>query len=225
MSRKKILLFSDLEGTILNDNGDFSDQDMLNFLSKLANLQSLLKAEVNIHLLSPIYEKDMKIIIDKIDSVIRQFNRNNKENRLSSIEGAAAYPEDSYIGETTLDRIIPLPKPKNARDFDTASYGKYTYVSDLIEAYNENHTELPLIIYCGNGRNDFRAMKYIQDQKNGFILCPSNSRKDDQNIATYTSSNSDLQGITDGIQYLINEIEKRIKIPVQNKDSHDDFER
>ena len=77
---KKILLFSDLEGTILKEEyGDYNKEDMYEFLAQIDRLQQLTGASVNIHLVSPIYRKQMENIIEQIDRDIMRYNMLHQE--------------------------------------------------------------------------------------------------------------------------------------------------
>ena len=52
---KIILLYSDLEGTILRESdSEYDDTDMYNFLKQLSRLQELMDAKVRMHIVSPI---------------------------------------------------------------------------------------------------------------------------------------------------------------------------
>lgn len=49
---KIILLYSDLEGTILNESSrTFEDIEMYNFLKQLSRLQELMNAKVRMHII------------------------------------------------------------------------------------------------------------------------------------------------------------------------------
>lgn len=154
----------------------------------------------------------------QIDNAIAFFNKLNKwENTLDPIEGGAAYPDiDMISSEFTGDRIVPLREPVNTKDFDTAKFGKADYVLNWCEHYMESDlNELIMAIYCGNGRNDLDAMDYIKRLKQGFIVCPKNSRHEAKAKTTLVSDKTDLLGITDGISKINKLIEKRIE---PNKD-------
>ena len=215
MNKKKvILLFSDLEGTLLRESdGKFEPADMYSFLSELYKLQELTKAKVHLHLVSPVYQKQMNAIMKQIDKAIESFSKIHKlENSLNPIEGGAAYPDiDMISSEFTGDRIFPLRDPINTKDFDTAKFGKADYVLNWCEHYMESDlNELIMAIYCGNGRNDLDAMDYIKRLKQGFIVCPKNSRHEAKAKTTLVSDKTDLLGITDGISKINKLIEKRL---------------
>ena len=75
-----------------------------------------------------------------------------------------------------------------------------------------------MCIYCGNGQNDLAAIDYINSQKNGFAVCPDNSRKVAKEKAYFVSKKRDLRGITEGIEAINKEIEKRnVKEDIYNE--------
>ena len=77
--------------------------------------------------------------------------------------------------------------------------------------YKDNaYDNLIMAIYCGNGRNDLDAMKYIKNRKDGFVVCPRNSRQQAKAIATFVSERTDLFGVSEGLENINKEIEKRV---------------
>lgn len=225
MEKNIILLFSDLEGTILRElDGLYSDEDMEQFLSQIDKLQTLTNSQVKIHLVSPVYQKQMEEVMSKIDRNIIRYNRVHRDSReIQEIESAAAYPEIGMShGEFLGDRITELKRPINERDFDTARYGKAHYVRTWCESYKENdYVNLKMAIYCGNGRNDLTAMDYIngkvEGKRRGLVVCPDNTRREAKAKAFHVSSKTDLLGIAEGIEAINKEIEKRI----QNQENPD----
>lgn len=214
MEKKKIvLLFLDLEGTILREeDGLYDDEEMYYFLEQIDKLQKNTNAQVKIHLVSPVYKDVMEKIMYKIDMNIHSYNRIHRGNAyIKEIEGAACYPEEEMQSEEFEgDRIVPLKRPINSQDFDTARYGKAHYVRNWYEAYDENvYTDIGMCIYCGNGRNDIAAIDYVNSRKNGFAVCPNNSRTDAKKRAFFVSEKTDLLGITEGIGAINERIEKR----------------
>ena len=207
---KTILLFSDLEGTILRESdGQYSDEEMFYFLQQIDKLQSNTDSIVKIHLVSPIYKHQMENIINKIDKNINSYNNINKEHKkIYEIECGGAYPDENIKNyEFFGDKVFTMQKPINSRDFDSARYGKAHYVQSWIDMYNDNESkDLIMCIYCGNGRNDLKAMSIITQKDEGFVVCPKNSRHQAQELAFYTSEKEDLPGITEGIE----EINKKI---------------
>ena len=81
---KIILLYSDLEGTILRESdSEYDDTDMYNFLKQLSRLQELMDAKVRMHIVSPISQNQMTDILEKLDKSFTSFNRLQK-SRLRS---------------------------------------------------------------------------------------------------------------------------------------------
>lgn len=210
--QKTILLFSDLEGTILREGDSKIDLEaMYNFLSQIDKMQKLTGAKVNIHLVSPVFREQMEDVMYRMDKSIAIYNIEHKKSNILRVQAGAAYP-DSLIGDEFLgDRIVPLKRPINSRDFDTARYGKSYYVRTWCDMYKDNaYDNLIMAIYCGNGRNDLDAMKYIKNRKDGFVVCPRNSRQQAKAIATFVSERTDLFGVSEGLENINKEIEKRV---------------
>ena len=208
---KKILLFSDLEGTILRESdGKYDKEDMYNFLEQIDRLQQLTGTKVNIHLVSPIYKEQMEEIIDMIDRDIVKYNIAHPDHdRIPRIECGTFSPdqrmcEEEYSG----DRVMPLKMPIDSRQFDTSIFGKADHVRKWCDMYKERE-ELLMSIYCGNGRNDLSAMDFIKKNK-GFVVCPDNSRKIAKEQADFVSDKTDLSGIAEGIANINKEIDKRV---------------
>ena len=206
---KKIVLFSDLEGTILNEtDGKYDKEAMFNFLTQIDRLQQLTNVRVYIHLVSPIYRREMEKIINEIDKDIVRYNRLHKEHAdIPMIECGTFTPEKGVSEpEFTGDTVMPLKMPPDSKQFDTSRYGKAHHVKIWCEMYAE---KLLMAIYCGNGQNDLSAIKYIKDKK-GFIVCPRNSRTEAKKKADFVSERTDLIGITDGIAKINEKIAQRV---------------
>lgn len=216
---KKVLLFSDLEGTILRElDGKYDKEAMYNFLVQIDRLQQLTGAEVHMHLVSPINMEQMEEIIDEIDSDIARYNINHQASkRIPMIECGGFLPEKGiHESEFLGDKVIALKMPTDTMQFDTARFGKANYVKTWCSMYKERE-ELLMAIYCGNGKNDLSAMKYIKDNK-GFVVCPSNSRTLAKQKADFVSNRTDLQGITEGIENINKKIAERVA-PQSEKES------
>lgn len=208
---KKILLFSDLEGTILRENdGKYDKEAMYNFLSQIDKLQQLTDSDVHIHLVSPVQREQMEQIMDEIDDDIVRYNQlRSFSDRIPMIECGSFLPDKGmYEQEFLGDRAIPLKVPIDSNQFDTARYGKANYVKTWCEIYEERG-QLIMPIYCGNGRNDLSAMECVKE-KNGFVVCPNNSRASAKEKADFVSNKTDLQGITEGIEKINEKIEQRV---------------
>lgn len=208
---KKILLFSDLEGTILRESdGEYDYEAMYNFLTQIDRLQQITGAEVNLHLVSPIYQKQMEEIIDEIDRNIVRYNILHRDHhRIPEIECGTFTPDRRIITKEYLgDKVMPLKVPVDVKEFDTSTYGKAHYVRMWCDMHKEQG-DFFMAIYCGNGRNDLAAMDCVKQNK-GFVVCPKNSRTLAKQKADFVSEKTDLPGITEGMANLNREIEKRI---------------
>ena len=204
MNNKAILMFCDLEGTLLNEkNGTLDARKLFRFFDQINKIQQTTKSTVYLHLLSPIPLNIMNEVLDKLDTYIAKYNR-EKRTFIRDIQGAtASYPAEISQEENTYDRIAPFPERATKDAYDIAAQGKLEYVEKWIRGINN----LDFCIYAGNGRNDFRAIDYIRKNSRGYSICPDNSRKAVKKIATFTSESTDIEGIIDGLdrlnQYLI----------------------
>lgn len=225
MKRKTILLYSDLEGTLLREkDGKYDEEELNEFLSQIDKLQQKTDAMVKIHLVSPIDETFMNDILFDLDKIVSNYNRTSKDPNhtyVSRVDSAAAYPMEDFIRlnpDRSLymkridSRIMQLAKPmRNGEDeANPAGYGKKNYVKQMTEyLQKKDNEEVLMSIYCGNGRNDLAAMDYINSQKNGIVICPKNSRREVKEKALFVSDQEDLKGIIDGIKCINKQIEKR----------------
>lgn len=204
MNNKAILMFCDLEGTLLNEkNGTLDVRKLFRFFDQINKIQQTTKSTVYLHLLSPIPLNIMSEVLDKLDTYIAKYNR-EKRTFIRDIQGAtASYPAGISQEENTYDRIAPFPERATKDAYDIAAQGKLEYVEKWIRGINN----LDFCIYAGNGRNDFRAIDYIRKNSRGYSICPDNSRKTVKKVATFTSESTDIEGIIDGLdrlnQYLI----------------------
>lgn len=210
--QKIILLFSDLEGTILRESdSNYDPEAMYKFLSQIDRMQKLTGAKVNMHLVSPVYRHQMEEVMAKMDKSIASYNVQHNKSNILSVQGGAAYPESMIEEEFLGDRIVALRRPIDSREFDTARYGKAHYVRSWCDVYKDSeYKELIMAIYCGNGRNDLAAMDYIRKMRGGFVVCPKNSRTEAKQKAAFVSEKTDLFGISEGIENINNQIEKRL---------------
>ncbi len=216
--QKIIILYSDLEGTILRESDrEYDDADMYDFLSQLDKLQQLTDATIKMHIVSPVDQIEMTKRLGQLDSSITNYRNLHKGHKLSLVDSAAAYPVDDRIFKTMgakhyqIDhRILELKKPISANDKNPAGTGKFEYVQTMSTTMqNRDDKEVIMQIYCGNGRNDLLAMDFINKQKNGFVVCPSNTRTAAKEKTQFVSKKTDLPGITEGIARINMEIEKR----------------
>ncbi len=219
---KTILIFSDLEGTILREeDGQYDETEMQKFLAQIDKMQQLTGAQVKIHLVSPVFKDVMKIFMDKMDYSIFKYNiKNNPLRRILPLEGGAAYPETQFIEQSGSStylkdvRIAELRKPRDSSDYDLATYGKENYVMSWYELYEKREDrDLLLAIYMGNGRNDFKAIDYLKSKRQGLIICPANSRRQIKVKAFNVGNERDLPGLTEGLS----KINEKIFLRTQNK--------
>ena len=212
-SKKEIMVFFDLEGTIIEEElGEMNNEKIRGILDSLSRLEENTGAKVNIHIVSPVFIEQMEKILDKLDRIIIRYNMANGK-RLKEVQGAVAHPEVKYIhgGEFLHDKIIPMKLPKNIPDGYKDKYGKFDYVRNWLETMED---KIAFSIYGGNGFNDTKAMEYIKRYKKGFVICPENSHPDVKKNADYVSDGHAADGIMDGINYINEQIEKR-KVPVE----------
>lgn len=204
--KKLIMLFLDLEGTIMEEeNGEMSEEKLTELFEALKRLETNTNSTVNIHIVSPIFMAQMEKVLDKLDTFIVRFNIKNNV-RLKGIQGAVAYPDQRYYINKHIcdDRIFPMEISRKDEHIDT--FGKLEYVRKWI---NSMAHKINFSIYGGNGLNDTSAMSYIKNEKKGFIICPENSHPKVKKIADYVSENSESEGIRDGINFINEQIEKR----------------
>ena len=190
---------------------------MYDFLTQLDKLQQLTNATVHMHIVSPIDEKQMTEFLHMLDNSFRSYYRLHKTNtaKMILLEGAASYPLEDFLATGYMykpdPRIVELKKPIDSSHKNPANFGKFKYVEEWTNQINNNpNKEILMQIYCGNGRNDLAAMDFINRQKNGVVICPSNTRHEAKAKTQFVSEKADLPGITDGLSKIAAEIEKRI---------------
>lgn len=201
MNNKAILMFCDLEGTLLNEkNGTLDARKLFRFFDQINKIQQTTKSTVYLHLLSPIPLNIMNEVLDKLDTYIAKYNR-EKRTFIRDIQGAtASYPAGISQQENTYDRIAPFPEKVTSNDYDIGAEGKSEYVRKWIRGISN----LDFCIYAGNGRNDFKAIDYIRKNSKGYSICPENSRRTVKSIVNFTSTNPDIEGVIDGLNNLNN---------------------
>ena len=76
MNNKAILMFCDLEGTLLNEkNGTLDARKLFRFFDQINKIQQTTKSTVYMHLLSPIPLDIMEKVLDKLDTYIAKYNK------------------------------------------------------------------------------------------------------------------------------------------------------
>ena len=208
MNNKVVLMFCDLEGTLLNEkNGTLDGRKLSRFLDQINKIQQTTKSTVHLHLLSPIPLKMMEKVLDKLDTYIAKYNHENR-TFIRDIQGAtASYPYGISESESTYDIIAPFPERAENNSYDVGAEGKLAYVRKWIRGINN----LDFCIYAGNGRNDFKAIEFIRRNSKGYSICPNNSRREVKYSVDFTSSSPDIDGIIDGLIQLNNVLEKKVR--------------
>lgn len=211
--KSDIVIFTDLEGTILREiDGKYDETEMFQFLRQINRLEKLEDATAQIHILSPMTVDQMKYILDELDEAFAKYNKTSG-NYVSYIKSAIAI-QDNYTDWRNIPNRMLLVKYKNLNQYGEE---KLSYVESYMKAHEGD--DIKKIIYMGNGANDVMAMQKIKSN-NGIVICPYNSTDEVKKIATYKSNEEDLRGLVDGFSKLCQEVEKQ-KVHV----SHDDNER
>lgn len=214
MEEKVILLFSDLEGTILGEENieskeKYKKETMQKFLAQIDRLQRLTGAEVHMHFVSPIYMEKMEEILEKIDDEIATYNKEHPDSkRLRMTECGGCLGRRKIDGSEDYGRkTIPLRMIMDSRNIDTSGNAKVNYVEGWHQIYKDRGRLMS--IYCGNGSNDIAAMKFVQ-RSEGFTVCPANSPVAVKEIADFTSQRTELEGVVEGIENINKKIEERV---------------
>lgn len=211
--KSDIVIFTDLEGTILREiDGKYDETEMFQFLRQINRLEKLEDATAQIHILSPMTVDQMKYILDELDEAFAKYNKTSG-NYVSYIKSAIAI-QDNYTDWRNIPNRMLLVKYKNLNQYGEE---KLSYVESYMKAHEGD--DIKKIIYMGNGANDVMAMQKVKSN-NGIVICPYNSTDEVKKIATYKSNEEDLRGLVDGFSKLCQEVEKQ-KVHV----SHDDNER
>lgn len=211
--KSDIVIFTDLEGTILREiDGKYDETVMFQFLRQINRLEKLEDATAQIHILSPMMVDQMKYILDELDEAFAKYNKTSG-NYVSYIKSAIAI-QDNYTGWRNIPNRMLLVNYKNLNQYGEE---KLSYVESYMKAHKDD--DIKKMIYMGNGANDVMAMQKIKSN-NGIVICPYNSTDEVKKIATYKSNEEDLRGLVDGFSKLCQEVEKQ-KVHV----SHDDNER
>lgn len=204
MDRKKeILVFFDLEGTIIEEElGKVNDDKINEILNSLSMLEEITGFKVNIHIVSPVFMHIMEEVVDRFDTTIIRYNRKNGKN-LREIQSAVAHPDINYFQDNYLyDKIIPMKLSPNADSNEKDKQGKYEYVRNWIETMKDTTA---FCIYGGNGFNDTKAMEYVK-RSNGLVICPENSYEGVKKIADYVSEKHAADGIKEGLDFINSQI-------------------
>lgn len=200
--KSNIIIFTDLEGTILRDiDGEYDEKEMFQLLQQINRLEKLEGATAQIHILSPMTVDQMKYILGEFDETFNKYNKTSG-NYVSYVKSAIAF-QDNYTDWRNISNRILLVKHRNINQYGEE---KLSYV----ESYMKSHEgdDIKKIIYMGNGANDVMAMQKVKSN-NGIVICPYNSTDEVKKIATYKSDKEDLRGLIEDFSQLCQEIEKR----------------
>ena len=200
--KSNIIIFTDLEGTMLRDiDGEYDEKEMFQLLQQINRLEKLEGATAQIHILSPMTVDQMKYILGEFDETFNKYNKTSG-NYVSYVKSAIAF-QDNYTDWRNISNRILLVKHRNINQYGEE---KLSYV----ESYMKSHEgdDIKKIIYMGNGANDVMAMQKVKSN-NGIVICPYNSTDEVKKIATYKSDKEDLRGLIEDFSQLCQEIEKR----------------
>lgn len=231
--RKVILFFTDCEGTIAKEGSyDYDQAKMFKLFDELAKLEKITGAEIKLHLISPTSHKQMAEFIKRLEEDIKTHytqNRSKDDNAVLAcdIEEAGAYYEYGNLGselqgnDEYYSRVsnLNIPEGRNISEGQINS-AKEDYVKLWYDYYaNSDLKDILFAIYAGNGNIDLRAINFINSQKNGYSICPSNSPKSIRSIANFASDKRCIEGVIEGISELNLQLEKRQELARKNKDS------
>lgn len=223
---KKIVIFTDLEGTLLREeDGQYSEDEMFLFLDQISKLEELEGAKANIHIVSPMFIDQIQRILEQLDKTIIKYNE-AKGKKLSMVVTASATEQESnfLMGHKSYSsRIMPLEYDYDLLRSGLYGYEKLEYVTSRLREYRKG--DIKRRIYLGNGRNDILSMKEIKKTPNGTVICPNNSRRDVKAIADYTSDKTDLSGVTEGFSKLCQVIEQQQEENKKAQEDPDDWDR
>lgn len=203
--RKKIIFFSDLEGTLIGENGKIDCENFYNFGVQLKSLADAFQADIDIIVLSPMGPNFMTPILRDMDNSLSLVEKRTKDNK-NSVKIVAAAADFNDIDSTSIKRIDRridyLNIGTRQRGFSLNPDMKLHYINNYL---NENNNNAIFYIYAGNGDNDYTAMKKINTLKNGITVCPTNSTEKVKSIAKKTSTLIGVVGVKDCIQQVIRE--------------------
>lgn len=206
--KKQITIFTDLEGTLLSEEtGKFTKEAYIKFLQEIQRIKKATQKEVNIHIVSPMFPRDMEKILKEMDG-IRDIANREMAAPVAEVKYAACYNDENDFLNVKDRRIIPLPNSEGMTNRGTGLNVKYEYIKSWIEAEASKDNTY---IYIGNGRNDVSAMEYVNKLKQGITMCPSNSRTEIKKIAKYVSTKNDINGVTECLTKYLNDINRELE--------------
>lgn len=222
MNNKDIILFSDLEGTLVKENGEFDEENFYKFGQELQNLADATKSNVNIVIVSPMGPTYMTKLLDQMDKSLSLLERRNlaKINTVKIIAAVADFEDIPMDFNTRIDRRIDELRGVRTRSGSFGADAKLNYISGYIKTQEEHSREnlanKAFYIYAGNGDNDVAAISFVNKLKNGLTITPANTVPKVEKIAQIKSNLSGVSGITDCIRQI-----RMAKIEKDNKSLDD----
>lgn len=217
--QKRIIIFTDLEGTILRESDSSIDKvAMQNLLYQLQQLQKNIGATINIHIVSPMSPLNMETRIDEIDREIKKnrFEAMGKkgEELLDYVSVGACSNDEAEFAIVKDRRVMPLPSHKV--DYVKAWKGMLDDKFDVMK-----------YIYLGNDTNDFYAMQYVKKLDNGITICPGNSNPQIKEVSTYVGDSTDAAGCVEAFEQLNADLIKQNSknIDLQKQDATEEKDR
>lgn len=207
---KEIIFFSDLEGTLLKDDGEFDEEQFYKFGQELNKLAETSKANIDIVIISPMGPGYMTKILEQMDkSLLLIERREGNGNYAVKIVAAAADFNDSSLDfnfKTKIDRRIDELVGVRTYRTTLGSDSKANYVSGYVKTKEEHLKDEPnkkiFYIYAGNGENDIAAMNFINNLSNGLTITPANTVEKVEKIANIKSKLEGTLGITDCLKQI-----------------------
>jgi hydroxymethylpyrimidine pyrophosphatase-like HAD family hydrolase len=241
--RNITLIFSDLEGTLLEEESKekpclpytYNSEKMKRLISKLDEYQNVTNSEIMFNIDSPIDKQHLLIFLKLMDKEVEKYNFDHNTN-LNSIVYATA-EEDCLLEKDTEfffrekeqdSRILPLHDNPGEISRGIVGSGKKSFIEAILRGTNSRKDlyDLKNVIYFGNGRNDVQAVRLVNSLENSYTICPQNSRHEIKALVDHVGSKTDCDGVTEGMEYIIEQERlKKDKNLKELKPKDDDFER
>ena len=200
------VVFSDLEGTLIDSAKKIDTKeskiDSDKFLKLIENIHKFLQlteTKLIFAIVSPIEAKYMEPILEEIDELFFQFNK--EHNTKYKTELAACYKEnnpDKNFAKAILPILNNCTGKKAVVDTMTDSLGY---------RFNIKNT-----IYMGNGRNDISSVEFLHGKykENAFTICPQNSKtKLRENPRNYIGDGEALEGLNSGFEKIFDYLKSK----------------
>ena len=206
------IIFSDLEGTLLNEeNGTFDPQKFQTLLNKIHQFVTKTSTLLHFAIVSPVEVKFLKPILEELEDEFHKFNKLNNTNYRINI--AACYDDRSHDMDRLPNNILPMLKIEDGNEV-----GKKRIVDYLTDSLGYRFN-IKYAVYMGNGRNDIASMKFLRNmyRDNAFIVCPENSRTEIKNNSTYyAGKGEDLDGLISGFDKVLSVLNKRLNTQIKS---------